>query len=107
MPNSALRYLLTVETTILLALGSFFFTGYQNFVTKEELAGLFPYPYDKPQIIEHIKESETALARINTTLQELNQSIKQVNYEHLLRINRLEDEMDRLQERHVNNGGPE
>ena len=78
------------ETTLLISFATFFFTGYQNLVTKDELQILLPYPYDKPYIMAHISESESALSKVNELLHQLNERISQVNFEHTLRINKLE-----------------
>ncbi len=78
------------QTTLLIACATFFFTGYQKLVTQDELEHLFPYPYDKPYIMAHIGEAESALSKVNELLHQLNERISQVNFEHILRMNKLE-----------------
>ena len=92
----SIKYIVTVETTIIISLIAGWITLSTQYVTKEDLEKLhFPYPPDKPLIYKHMNDSEQTLEKIAKSVQLLNERITQVNYEHTIRITRLEDAMKR------------
>ena len=70
---------------------------YQDTVTKEELHLLFPYPRDEPIIKKHMVDSEGTLKALTKALELTNVRLEAINYEHSLKIDRLEQELLRQQ----------
>lgn len=97
-----MRYVVVIETTILISIGGFFLTGYHNLVTKDELNTtmariIFPYPQDKPMIDLHIKNSEKLMDKLVESLHNLDSRIQSETHANDLRITLLEKQLEKKQ----------
>ena len=101
LSNQKFAWVLEMIIAILLSiLGTgvgMYVTFYQDTVTKEELNLLFPYPRDEPIIKKHIADSEGTLKALTKSLDLTNIRLEAINYEHSLKIDRLERELIRQQ----------
>ena len=68
-----LYYLLTVETTLLLTIGSWFFGVYPELVTKEQLKEIAPYVADRTTIMSKLDRHGNGLEKSIQALAKLDQ----------------------------------
>ena len=89
-----LRYIVTIETAVIVMLVGFYATGWQELVTKTEMKSYnFPYLRAEPVIQGHIQKSEKALDGIITSLNKLNDRISAESHAATLRIALLEKDV--------------
>ena len=71
--KKVLYYLLTVETTLLLTIGSWFFGVYPDLVTKQELKEIAPYVADRTTIMSKLDRHGNGLEKSIQALAKLDQ----------------------------------
>jgi hypothetical protein len=71
--KKVLYYLLTVETTLLLTIGSWFFGVYPDLVTKQELKEIAPYVADRHKIMSQLDRHGNGLEKSIQALDKLDQ----------------------------------
>lgn len=87
------RYVITIQTTIIIMLVAFYVTDYQDVVKKEDLSILAPYRKDESTIKAHIKESTETLVDVKNSIRLLNERMVQALHESDIRLIRLEDKI--------------
>lgn len=84
------KYIITVETTLLISGLTFFLSGYQNLVTKDDLLVSAPYVNDAPIIKAHISESSETLKAASRAIDNLNERLTREIHQLDIRISRME-----------------
>ena len=64
-------YLLTVESTLLLTIGGWFFVAYPSLVTKEELQQIAPYVRDRGTIMDKLIRHDSSLDKTVAMIEKL------------------------------------
>lgn len=89
------KYVIAIETTIILSMLGFYFTGYKDLVTKDDLQSLAPYTKDEASITSHMQETVGALKEVRVSLNLLNEKMTQELHQMDLRVTILEEKVKR------------